>query len=132
MLSLYVPLRAACTAGSLRSVPKTWIATSTRAVLQYSTRLMACEYASSPVEQPEHLLHVLALLQVIGLGGGDVRMGADAQQLARDLLRRQHEVNVAARDGVARHAVVPCGTRLLREGDAAFILDRCNPERAVG
>ena len=62
---------------------------------------------------------------------GEVRVIADPQQLGGDVFGREREVGPAAVDRAAGHAVVLGGGGLLREGDAAGLLDRLQTERAV-
>ena len=58
-------------------------------------------------------------------------MMTDAGELARDLLRRQNDVDAAAVRGALRHPRIPCRFFVLCESDAACCLDVFDPERAV-
>lgn len=56
----------------------------------------------------------------------------DADQLPRDALGREDEIDAALGRRGARHAVVLRGLLVLRKRDAAFALDHLQPECAVG
>jgi hypothetical protein len=56
----------------------------------------------------------------------------DLVQLGGDRVGRQREVGPAAVDGAPGHPVELGGRGVLREGDAADLLDRLEPERSVG
>ena len=55
-----------------------------------------------------------------------------ADQRLGDLRRRKHEIDVARRDGALRHAVIVGFADFLRDDEAAFRLDRLEPNAAVG
>ena len=54
-----------------------------------------------------------------------------ADQRLGDLRRGEHEIHVAGRDGALRHAVVVGFADFLRDDEAAFRLDRLEPNAAV-
>ncbi len=60
-----------------------------------------------------------------------VGVSADARQLLRDGVRRQHEIHAPGRHRAGRHARV-LRARVLRERDAALALDGLETEGAVG
>src|SRR5947209_12551249 len=57
-------------------------------------------------------------------------MAPDTDDLARDVTRRQHEIDAARGDRAAWHRVM-LGAVVLGERHAAGCLDRSRPERAV-
>ena len=59
-------------------------------------------------------------------------MLTDLAQPLRDLRRRQDEIHAAAVDRAVRHAGIPGGFFVLREGDASDRLDLAQAERSVG
>ena len=59
-------------------------------------------------------------------------MLTDLAQPLRDLCRRQDEIHAAAVDRAVRHAEIPGGFLVLREGDASDRLDLAQAERSVG
>lgn len=96
------------------------------------------EQREDPLER--RVRHGLGRGGVVASGGGAterydrqrlVGVPGDADQLGRDLLRREDEVDEAARDRGARHALVFRGFGTLRDGQAADALDVANARRAV-
>ena len=82
----------------------------------------------------QHLHDLGEVRLVVGLSGDGLRNGirmlADADDLASDLIRRQYKVHAPRGDGAVRHPLV-LGRRILRERDAALGLDRFQSESAV-
>src|ERR1700722_4232980 len=69
----------------------------------------------------------------LGMRAAHVRMAGDARQFFGDLGRRKHKVRRAELSaGAARHVRVFRALLVLRERDAPFGFDGCQPQRTVG
>ena len=83
--------------------------------------------ARGPAQETKDLAHLrvgLILFAGGGFGGsGNERMAADPGQFARDLLRRQHEIDAAGGDRGWRACRHISRSAVLGESDAPFALD---------
>ena len=86
--------------------------------------------AQPPKHAPQLLLFVRRCCFERGLllrERSQIRMNAQALKLAPDPRRRQDEIYAARLDRMGRHAREARAPRLLREGDAATVLDGPHP-----
>lgn len=86
-------------------------------------------------QQPEYFQEGVPLVRSFLERGVLLRLrrgvAGDAEQLRRDLRRRQDGIDDIGRDRASRHAVVP-GRLVLGEGEPPGFLDRAQPQGAVG